>query len=153
MRISFDVDDTLVLYEPGAPMEVVVPWWWRWRYSEKLRQGAKDLLLELQSLGHELWIYTTSFREPGYMRGWFSCFGVSLADVVNQDVHDHRVNKAQFPGYVPSKYPPAFGIDLHVDDSEGVAEEGRMHGFRVVVVSPSDLDWAERVLDAVRGAV
>jgi len=59
------------------------------------------------------------------------------------------VKKSQFAGYMPSKYPPAFGIDLHVDHAEGVATEGREHGFRVVVVSPTDADWAKRVLAAV----
>lgn len=149
MRISFDVDDTLVIYDPAAPLEVVVPWWWRWRYHEPLRHGASALLRTLQARGHELWIYTTSYREPRYLRGWFKCFGVSLVDVVNQDVHDRVVQKSHFAGYVPSKYPPAFGIDLHIDDSEGVAEEGRMHGFRVVVVSPTDAAWTDRVLAAV----
>ena len=50
---------------------------------------------------------------------------------------------------LPSKYPPAFGIDLHVDDSEGVRMEGDEHGFRVVVVRPDDENWIQRVLDAV----
>ena len=50
----------------------------------------------------------------------------------------------------PSKYPPAFGIDLHVDDSEGVAEEGKLHRFEVVVVSPYDEDWVARVLKAIQ---
>jgi hypothetical protein len=49
----------------------------------------------------------------------------------------------------PSKYPPAFGIHLHVDDSVGVAMEGQDHQFAVVVVSPEDPDWAARVLAAV----
>ncbi len=49
----------------------------------------------------------------------------------------------------PSKYPPAFGIDLHIDDSEGVGLEGERHGFTVVVVSPEDPDWVTRVLEAV----
>ena len=53
---------------------------------------------------------------------------------------------------MPSKYPPAFGIDLHIDDSEGVLEEGREHGFRVVVVTPNDERWTEKVLDAVSEA-
>ncbi len=149
MRISFDVDDTLVLYEPGAPAEMVVPWWWRWRYPEPLRVGTRDLLQLLHAAGHEVWIYTTSYREPRYMRGWFKSFGVPLTQVVNQDRHDQVVKKSMFPGYTPSKYPLAFGIDLHVDDSEGVAMEGREHGFRVVVVSPTDADWAKRVLAAV----
>ncbi len=49
----------------------------------------------------------------------------------------------------PSKYPPAFDIDLHVDDSEGVQIEGKDHGFRVVVVHPEDDRWAQKVLDSV----
>jgi FMN phosphatase YigB (HAD superfamily) len=153
MRISFDVDDTLVLHDPGLPAEMVVPWWWRWRYHELLRLGTKALLHALQVRGHELLIYAASYRQPRYMRGWFKSFGVRLAEVVNQDRHDQLVKPAQFPGYVPSKYPPAFGIDLHIDDSEGVAEEGREHGFRVVVVSPTDAEWAARVLVAVDGII
>lgn len=148
MRISFDVDDTLVLYD-GSPKETVVPWWWRWRYHEPLRLGTRALMQALLARNCELWIYTTSYRQPRYLRGWFKSFGVRLTDVVNQDVHDRVVKKSQFPGYMPSKYPPAFGIDLHVDDSEGVAMEGQEHGFRVVVVSPADVDWGTRVLAAV----
>jgi FMN phosphatase YigB (HAD superfamily) len=153
MRISFDVDDTLVLHDSALPTEVVVPWWWRWRYPEPLRRDARALLQTLHAAGHELWIYTTSYREPRYMRRWFACFGVSLAEVINQDRHDLAVKKSQFPGYMPSKYPPAFGIDLHVDHAEGVATEGRTHGFRVVVVSPTDPDWAKCVLAAVDAIV
>jgi hypothetical protein len=149
MRISFDVDDTLVLHDPALPGEIVVPWWWRWRYPERLRPDARRLLQTLHLAGHELWIYTTSYREPRYLRGWFKCFGVPLADVVNQDRHDRVVKPEQFPGYTPSKYPRAFAIDLHVDDSEGVAIEGREHGFRVVVVAPTDPNWAAKVLAAV----
>jgi hypothetical protein len=67
--------------------------------------------------------------------------------VVNQDRHERVVGRRG-----PSKYPPAFGINLHIDDSAGVAEEGRRYGFDVVVVAPHDLDWAARVLEAVEGS-
>lgn len=69
MRISFDVDDTLVLYEPGAVVERNVPWWWRWRFTEPLRFGTQRLMKTLLAEGHELCIYTTSFRPPRYLRG------------------------------------------------------------------------------------
>jgi hypothetical protein len=36
-----------------------------------------------------------------------------------------------------------------VDDSPGVAIEGRTHGFRVVLVSPHDERWTEQVLHGV----
>jgi hypothetical protein len=62
----------------------------------------------------ELWVYTTSYRSPRSLRGWFRCLGVPLAGVVNQARHERVVGRQG-----PSKYPPAFGIDLHVDDSEG----------------------------------
>src|SRR5262245_19722678 len=70
-----------------------------------------------------------------------SSTGIAISGVVNQYEHDRVVSRQG-----PSKYPPAFGIDLHVDDSEGVAEEGRHHRFRVVVVSPGDSAWAGKVL-------
>ena len=48
-----------------------------------------------------------------------------------------------------SKYPPAFGIDLLVDDSAGVEIEGRRFGFSVVRVAPDDVDWVVKVERAV----
>ena len=48
-----------------------------------------------------------------------------------------------------SKYPPAFGIDLLIDDSPGVEQEGRTHGFSVITVSPDNPDWAEKLLDEI----
>jgi hypothetical protein len=92
----------------------------------------------------QLWIYTTSYRSPRYLRAWFRSFGVPIHGVVNQDRHERVVGR-----HGPSKYPPAFGIDLHVDDSAGVWEEGRRHRFAVVVVSPEDAEWASKVLEGV----
>jgi hypothetical protein len=145
MRISFDVDDTLVC-GPPVPSEQFVSRWRRWLYRERVRSGTRDLMSELVARHHELWIYTTSFRSPRYLRGWFAAFGVRLAGVVNQARHERHVGRKG-----PSKLPPVFGIDLHIDDSEGVAEEGRRHGFDVIVVSPDDVQWTARVLEAVDG--
>jgi hypothetical protein len=147
MRVSFDVDDTLVC-APHVPTEQFVPHWHRLWYTEKLRRGTNSLMKELIRRRCQLWIYTTSYRSPRYLRGWFRCQGISLAGVVNQARHDRVVGR-----HGPSKYPPAFGIDLHVDDSDGVALEGKHHGFAVVVVSPEDPDWVARVLEAVRESV
>jgi hypothetical protein len=143
VRVSFDIDDTLVC-APGVPAEQFVPLWRRLWYTERLRYGTRALMGELLLRRCQLWIYTTSYRSPRYLRGWFKCIGIPLAGVVNQSRHQRVVGR-----HGPSKYPPAFGIDLHVDDSEGVALEGERHGFAVVVVSPDDRDWVARVLEAV----
>lgn len=143
MRVSFDVDDTLVC-SACVPTEQVVPRWRRLWYTEQLRKGTKSLMADLLARHCQLWVYTTSYRSPRYIRSWFKSFGIPIAGVVNQTRHEQVVGRQG-----PSKYPPAFGIDLHVDDSEGVGMEGDRHGFAVVVVSPDDLDWVTRVLDAV----
>jgi hypothetical protein len=143
MRISFDVDDTLVC-SLSVPTEQFVPRWRRWWYPEGLRQGTRGLMRELLRRRCEIWIYTTSYRSPRYLRGWFRSFGIPIGGVVNQALHDRVVGRLG-----PSKLPPAFGINLHVDDSEGVAVEGKRYGFSVVVVSPDDPDWTARVLESV----
>src|SRR5262245_2237484 len=148
MRISFDIDDTLVC-SPPVPTEQNVPWWRRWWYPELLRRGTKTLMQELLARRCQLWIYTTSYRSPRYLRWWFASFGIPIYGVVNQNRHERVVKRSGYPFYPPSKYPPAFGIDLHVDDSDGVAMEGKQFGFNVVVVSPEDLEWTARVLEAV----
>ena len=69
--------------------------------------------------------------------------------VVNSDIH-RRSGKSRFLNRLPSKFPPSFGIDLHVDDSEGVKMEGDEHGFRVLCIDPYDTHWAEKLLCAMR---
>ena len=50
-----------------------------------------------------------------------------------------------------SKYPPAFGIDVLVDDSQGAVLEGKRYGFQVIQVSPQDEQWVENVLAGLAG--
>jgi len=143
LRVSFDIDDTLVC-DSSVPTEQFVPLWYRRRYREEVRRGCRDLMLALTERGCRLWIYTTSRRPPRYLYGWFRCMGITLEGVVTQRKHEEVV------GYRgPSKLPPAFGIGLHVDDSAGVVMEGRTHGFRVVLVEPHDEQWTAGVLAAV----
>ncbi len=143
MRISFDLDDTLIC-DPSVPAEQHVSWWRRWRYPERLRSGTRSLMAALMRRGCEIWIYTSSGRSPRYLKSWFSSCGISIEGIVNLDRH------AQIVGLRgPSKFPPAFGIDLHIDDSKGVAMEGKSHQFPVLIIDPNDPHWVERVLDEV----
>ena len=151
MRISFDLDDTLICYQPGVPQEAALAWYWQAiGGNEPLRRGARSLMNRLRQSGWEVWVYTTSHRCPSAVRRWLWCHGVRVGKVINQDVHDRYLKRSR-NDYPPSKNPRAFGFHLHIDDSEGVGIEGRQHGFSVVVVSPDDTRWAEKVLAAVTG--
>ena len=103
------------------------------------------LLRELRSEGHEVWVYTTSLREPVRLRLWFAALGVRLEGIVNGTRHA-VVAAEQSIGC--SKYPPAFGIDLLIDDAEGVSIEGERFSFRVFRISENDPSWCAAVKKA-----
>jgi hypothetical protein len=149
MRIAFDLDDTLI---PSCPGDFAVErprsWLGRLLAVEWLRYGTTGLLGALTRAGCDLWVYTTSLRTPAYICRLFRWYGVRLGGAVNQDAH-WKWLKGQCEIAACAKYPPAFGIDMLVDDLEGVALEGRQLGYKVVQVSPSDPDWAYTVVHEV----
>jgi len=146
MRIAFDLDGTLIPH-PGSlmPLEPLhrLPCMLS---PEPIRAGAPQLLRTLRRSGHDVWLYTTSLRNPTRLHLWFLSFGVRLGGVVNQTKHGAASARMRT---TCSKFPPAFGIDLLVDDSAGVAMEGERHGFAVLRIAPHDDDWCSRVAFAV----
>lgn len=71
--------------------------------------------------------------------------GIRVAGVINGTRHDACFGA----GSLPTKRPHAFEIDLHVDNSRGVALEGKQHGFKVLQIEPDASGWVEQVLIAV----
>ena len=149
LRISFDLDETLTCHGAMVPRErgflAAVSLWW---FGEPLRQGTRSLITQLRRKGWRIWIYTTSSRPPWRIRQWLLLHGIHVHGIVNSERH-RSTSGLRCLRSAPSKFPPAFGIDLHVDDSEGVRMEGQAYGFRVVQVDPHDPCWIDRVLQAV----
>jgi hypothetical protein len=132
MKIAFDLDGTLVP-RPGSSMRVERLGLFSKTISrEEIRAGTPPLLNGLRKRGHEVWLYTTSFRSPARLRMWFASFGVRLEGIVNQARHQRVLSDRNI---TCSKYPPAFGVDLLVDDAEGVVLEGQRLGFSVLRIN------------------
>jgi hypothetical protein len=149
MRVAFDLDDTLIPWRSDLfPVERPRGFFGRFFAPERLRRGAPDLMHALVLHGCDLWVYTTSSRTPRYIKHLFSCYGVQIGGAINQEIHWEWL-KQQPSARRCSKYPPAFGIDLLIDDSEGVCMEGQQFGFRVVHVRPDDPDWVQVVVTEV----
>ena len=149
IRVSFDLDDTLTSHCCKVPIETsLFPTFIHQWLGEPLRRGTKRLFRELRQRDCSVWIYTSSGRSSAYIQRWFLLHGIRIDGVVNGNRH-HRALNWHYLQRLPSKFPPAFGIDLHVDDSEGVKMEGDELGFRVLVIHPHDEHWMEKVLDAV----
>ena len=149
MIVSFDLDDTLYVSpdnfktekEPGCPFKLF--------YKERLRLGTKELFERLQADGFETWIYTTSFRSEGYIRGLFRRYGIKVGQVINGSRHMKEVqgNKTE---PMPSKYPGKYRIGLHVDDDISVLQNGKTYGFKVFLIGPQDDEWVEKVINEAR---
>ena len=145
MRLAFDLDNTLIRcghdFPLATPQRRIIA---RLLSDEQLRQGIKDLTDQCRQRGWEIWVYTTSYRSAWHIRRLFWLHGIRLDGVVNQQRHDRELRARC------TKHPPSFGIDLLMDDSEGVRIEGERHGFRVLVVAPDDAQWAEKVRAALK---
>jgi hypothetical protein len=144
MRIAFDLDNTLIRcgydFLLDKPQRHLLA---KLLGGEQLRQGIRELTDYCRQQGWEVWVYTTSHRSAWHIRKLFWLYGISLDGVVNQQRHNREVQARC------TKHPPSFGIDLLIDDSEGVRIEGERHGFRMLVVAPEDEAWVQKVRAAL----
>ena len=133
MRLAFDLDNTLIRCGYDFPLEPPRhKWLARLLGSEGLRSGLVELAQHCRHHGWEVWVYTTSYRSACHIRKLFWLHGIRLDGVVNQARHERQAQARC------TKHPPSFGIDLLIDDSEGVRMEGKRHGFRVLMMKPED---------------
>ena len=143
MRLSFDIDDTLIFYDQQKRQKCRAKLF----LGERLRDGTLDLFRELQK-DHELWLYTSSLRPCWKLRLQFRLKGIRIDHVVNHEEHLELLKSLKLPDS-PTKLPNKYGIDLHIDDSPGVAEEGRRYGFRVLIIDPHDEQWVQKVKEKI----
>lgn len=142
MIISFDIDNLLIPY--GDEFEVEqIPFWYKILGAEALRKGIKPLFRTLEKEGHQIWIYTTSYRSLFALSLTFRSQGLYPSKFINESLN-RKTLRAQ--RCTASKNPKLFGIDLHIDDAKGVEIEGIKFGFQTLIISPQDKKWTEKIL-------
>lgn len=146
MRISFDLDDTLILSGKGCLYEKPLRFPYSILCKERLRKGTVNLCNELKSIGYDIIVYTTSERSVQYIRRLFRSYGIKFSNIVNQKIHQSIVqgNRKEI---MPSKVPSKFGIDLHIDDDMSVKQNGIQFGYSVLIINKDDENWTQKVLD------
>ncbi len=150
MRISFDLDDTLILSHKYCLNELPVMFPFSLFYKESLRKGTVNLCKQLKGLDYEICVYTTSERSVHYIKKLFGLHGIRLKTIINQTIHQNIVQRDRRE-IMPSKVPSRFGIDLHIDDDISVKQNGMQYGFKVLIVNRDDIDWDKKVLnEAIR---
>ncbi|SNZ00361.1 hypothetical protein [Flagellimonas pacifica] len=141
MNISFDLDSTLI--PNGKEFETEK------RHGvakllgiEEMRKGTCELISELQNQGNRIHIYTTSFRTKSKIRRTLKYYGIKVDRIVNQTENQRELKARNINS---SKFPPAFGFDIHIDDSKGVGIESERHNFKAIIIEPSDENWTEKI--------
>ncbi|RXM45581.1 hypothetical protein [Flavobacterium sp. YO64] len=144
MIISFDLDDTLIAKNKFELERKKI--FQKLFKIERVRKGTITLFKELKKRKHKIYIYTTSFRSELRIRSMFYSYGISVDYIINQQKHQRKIKKL---GFQCSKFPPMFGIDIHVDDLLGVKLEGEKFGFQTIIISETDQNWIQLILEAI----
>ena len=145
MRVSFDLDEVLFVSPATHKTEPELKFPLNRIYKERLRLGTPDLVRELQRLGYEVWVYTSSFRSERYIRHLFRWYGVRFDGIVNGTRHLKEVqgnNKTTLPQKLPNRYR----ISLHIDDEEVICSAASQYGFRAFQLNAQDDDWKEKII-------
>lgn len=141
MNISFDLDSTLI--SNGDKFETEKVWTIAKLFGvEKIRKGSSKLIKDLSDKGYKINIYTTSFRSKKQIRRTFKYHKIKIHRIVNQKENQLALSKI---GVNSSKYPKAFGFDIHIDDSEGVGIESKKFAFKAIIISTEDKNWVNTI--------
>ncbi|WP_291721100.1 HAD family hydrolase [Bernardetia sp.] len=141
MDISFDLDSTLIPHGNEFESEHR-NWLAKLLGIEPIRKDSALLISALQKQGHHIHIYTTSFRSTFKIRLLLLYYGIRVEKIINEFQNQRTLKKKTIKS---SKYPPAFGFDLHIDDSKGVGIEGEKFGFKTIIIKTIDKNWVETI--------
>jgi len=143
--VSFDIDNTLIPY--SNEFEIIYPnKFFKLIGAEPIRKGTHELFRYLRQNNYEIWIYTTSFRSTFHLRKTFWAHQLYPNRFINEPINQKILRKNNCRA---SKNPKFFGIDLHIDDSEGVAKEGEIYDFKTVIISVNDDNWVETIKKSI----
>ena len=145
MRVSFDLDEVLFVSPKTHSTEKALPFPLNRIFKERLRLGTPSLIRELQALGYEVWIYTSSFRSEGYIKMLFRLYGVHFDGIINAQRHLREVQRTN-KTVLPQKLPNRYGISLHVDDETVICNWGKHYGFNTYQLEAEDADWKDKII-------
>ncbi len=149
MRVSFDLDEVLFVSPQTHKTEPPPAYPFNRIFRERLRLGTPKLIRELQALGYEVWVYTSSFRSEKYIKWLFRLYGVRFDGIINAQRHLREVQRDR-ETVLPQKMPNYYRISLHVDDETVICSLGRQYGLKTYQHTAQDDDWEEKIIRRAR---
>lgn len=149
MRVSFDLDEVLFVYPKTHKIEPAPIFPFNLIFTERLRLGSPKLIREMQEMGIEVWVYTSSYRTEKYIKSLFRLYGVKFDGIINAQRHNEEVQKGH-KQMLPQKLPNRYRISLHIDDEEIIASYGKEYGFNVYQLNAPDDEWEGKIIERVK---
>ena len=149
MKISIDLDDTILVRDNYPFTEIGTSPLVRGAVIEHFRAGTRELFYFLEKTNFEVGIYTNSYRGKSALENWFKENGFKINFVINQQIHDVRIDKEPNRYSLPDKCPHFFGIDIHIDDLKKIKDECEKFGVTVILADEEE-DWAEKVINELK---
>lgn len=152
MKLSIDLDDTiLVRYdfpfkEPNTTPLI------RGAITEHFRAGTKSLFKFLETTNFEVGIYTNSYRGKSALEKWFQENEFRISFIINQQLHDLRIDKEANRYSLPAKCPHLFDIDVHIDDLCEIKKELNTSNVTVILADANE-DWVDKVISQLKAFV
>ncbi len=146
MRVSFDLDEVLFVSPATHKTEPALHFPLNKFYPERLRLGTVSLIHQLQKMGYEVWVYTSSFRSERYIRCLFRHYGIRFDGIVNGNRHLREVQRNN-KVILPQKLPNRYRISLHIDDESVICSLGSQYGFRAYQLDAQDDDWERKIIE------
>ena len=146
MRVSFDLDETLFVNPKNHKIEPPLVFPFNMIFKERLRLGTPDMINQLQNMGYDVWVYTSSFRSEHYIKTLFKLYGVHFNGIINATRHLREVQRDR-KERLPQKMPNYYRISLHIDDEAVICSMGRQYGFDTFQLDADDDHWKEKIIE------
>ena len=102
----------------------------------------------IRAQNHEIWIYTNSYRGRVSLKAWFEECGMPVDAVIDQIIHDQKRSEKDQRCTLEKKLE-WFGIDLHFDDLDELAEQ--VHICKIDSLDSSWTDTVKHCINNYRG--
>ena len=145
MKISLDLDDTLLVKSDSLFIEENTTPLIRGFIEEYFRQGTRKLFAYLSKRNFDVGVYSNSYRGKSALEAWFVENDFHINFVINQQIHDAKCDTQKNRYQLPDKCPHLFDIDIHIDDLEEIKRGAEKFGPTVILVSPAE-NWAELLI-------
>ena len=145
-RATLDLDEVVFAKDGSVPAEKALPFPLSKLYRERLRLGVPALFRLLNREGWDVWVYTSQYYSPEYIRRLFRKYHVRVTGVVTGAARKTgKDSAAGLEKLVKDKYQST----LHID-SETVlftrADGGEFEDLRL----PGESVWSAEVMEIVR---